>query len=253
MQDMDSDICLATKENETKQLRDSRDGRYYWVAKLKDGRCWMTQNLDLDLKKDEPLTGDSSDIHDSWTPNDTQMSASPSFSSAYSNLIASWDPAMGGTPTYCNDAGVAGKCKTSGNSTTSINDGHDAQGNYYSWGAATAGQAAGFDSNTTYPVRATQSICPRGWRLPTGGSDGEFHDLMNDMTGNIITISPYYFIYGGQVYENRLANAGGSGYYWSSIAYSVVGARYLSFSTNSVNPSDGQQRFRGNFVRCVAR
>lgn len=52
MQEMTSDICLVSFENETKQLIDTRDGKSYWVAKLKDGNCWMTQNLALDIALD---------------------------------------------------------------------------------------------------------------------------------------------------------------------------------------------------------
>lgn len=47
MQDMNPEICEHSSEGETTQLIDSRDGNKYWVAKLKDGRCWMTQNLAL--------------------------------------------------------------------------------------------------------------------------------------------------------------------------------------------------------------
>ncbi len=49
MQDMTSEICANTREHYTKQLIDVRDGNSYWVAKLKDGNCWMTQNLALDI------------------------------------------------------------------------------------------------------------------------------------------------------------------------------------------------------------
>ncbi len=45
MQQMSEEICTNTKENKTKQLIDIRDGKSYWVTKLKDGNCWMTQNL----------------------------------------------------------------------------------------------------------------------------------------------------------------------------------------------------------------
>ncbi len=53
MQDMTHDICENTKEHYTKQLIDTRDGKSYWVAKLKDGNCWMTQNLALDIALDD--------------------------------------------------------------------------------------------------------------------------------------------------------------------------------------------------------
>ena len=43
-------------------------GKYYWVAKLADGKCWMTQNLDLDLSTSKALTSADSDVASSWTP-----------------------------------------------------------------------------------------------------------------------------------------------------------------------------------------
>ena len=52
MQDMTSSICENTREGYTKQLIDIRDGKSYWVAKLKDGNCWMVQNLALDVDVD---------------------------------------------------------------------------------------------------------------------------------------------------------------------------------------------------------
>ncbi len=61
----------------SKQLRDVRDGKYYWVTKLADGKCWMTQNLDLDLTYDLAgadretgvlLTSETSDVGEDWIP-----------------------------------------------------------------------------------------------------------------------------------------------------------------------------------------
>lgn len=48
MQQMTAEICSNSAEHESKQLIDTRDNKSYWVAKLKDGNCWMTQNLDYD-------------------------------------------------------------------------------------------------------------------------------------------------------------------------------------------------------------
>ncbi len=97
MQDMTSAICEATPsaynhdtstvdrdspyylEPVTKQLYDIRDGNMYWVAKLADGNCWMTQNLALNLGErpvDAPasysryvktLTPGDSDVVSEWT------------------------------------------------------------------------------------------------------------------------------------------------------------------------------------------
>lgn len=48
MQEMTADVCAVSQEGDSKQLIDDRDGKKYWVTKLKDGQCWMTQNLDYD-------------------------------------------------------------------------------------------------------------------------------------------------------------------------------------------------------------
>lgn len=44
------------------QLKDSRDGKTYYIAKLKDGNVWMTQNLDLDLDNTRQYTHDDTDL-----------------------------------------------------------------------------------------------------------------------------------------------------------------------------------------------
>lgn len=72
MQDMTSDICKEADIHDTKQLIDSRDNKLYWVTKLKDGNCWMTQNLALDLNSTTlPLVAASSNLDtiSSWSPN----------------------------------------------------------------------------------------------------------------------------------------------------------------------------------------
>ena len=55
MQDMTEEICAAVPKkvsefeaNET-QLIDLRDNKIYFVSKLQDGKCWMTQNLNFSL------------------------------------------------------------------------------------------------------------------------------------------------------------------------------------------------------------
>ncbi len=65
MQDMTTDICRNTATEVTKQLVDTRDGNSYWVAKLKDGNCWMTQNLALNLTT-AGLKAADTDITTDW-------------------------------------------------------------------------------------------------------------------------------------------------------------------------------------------
>ena len=68
MQEMTPQICTDALENDTVRLQDTRDGKYYWVAKLPDNNCWMTQNLDLDLSTSKTLTPADTNIPRNWTP-----------------------------------------------------------------------------------------------------------------------------------------------------------------------------------------
>ena len=71
MQDMTWDICNNTSAvNTTKQLIDTRDGKSYYVTKLKDGNCWMTQNLDLDITT-AGLKAADTDLITDWTNKQT--------------------------------------------------------------------------------------------------------------------------------------------------------------------------------------
>ena len=47
MQEMTPSICANTEEGSSKALTDTRNGNSYIVAKLKDGHCWMTQDLSI--------------------------------------------------------------------------------------------------------------------------------------------------------------------------------------------------------------
>ena len=96
MQDMDATICSMTQtldEESQTQLIDIRDNKVYWVAKLRDGHCWMTQNLDLDITSGVALTSETTDLNVSgiapyiegyidnsgvisWTPQDWTSSGS---------------------------------------------------------------------------------------------------------------------------------------------------------------------------------
>lgn len=62
MQEMNAAICYNSEVDDSKMLEDIRDGKKYWVTKLADKNCWMTQNLDLDLKEGTTLTTSNSDV-----------------------------------------------------------------------------------------------------------------------------------------------------------------------------------------------
>ena len=67
MQDMNSTICSNTEvtgEGSQVQLIDVRDNNVYWVTKLDDGHCWMTQNLDLNIDANATYSSLDTDLTD---------------------------------------------------------------------------------------------------------------------------------------------------------------------------------------------
>jgi len=179
----------------------------------------MTQNLDFDLKENVALTPDSSDVLESWTPDaskgevtiaENNLSAEtwPNDNTA----IRSYDAGMyvytrPTTSEACNTNTTEGDitksvglgtqdCKDKGwvnvasmtpssdpNYGTGVTDNvynaHYLVGNYYNWGAATAGQAKDI---TTNGQNATQSVCPAGWQLPQAGRNDAGYPYNYDKT-----------------------------------------------------------------------
>lgn len=218
MQDMNSSICEAVTPNDSPgydeiQLVDDRDNKIYWVAKLKDGHCWMTQNLDLDLGvKDTALGIDTTVL----TSNDTDLNDS-SMSGAYkenyeynkNTEVITWRPAnttysyatASGTP-WKNNNDIAysadpGKWYWDGDDdTTACNyltnvcehfsqttdNTHLNVGNYYNWAAAIASddKSSLTTSTLSKPFNNPQnSICPKGWRLPIVSDSSNYSDDFN--------------------------------------------------------------------------
>ena len=279
MQDMTTEICNASTVGQTNRLTDTRDGKLYWVAKLADNQCWMTQNLDLDLKASEPLTSADSDISESrgsWTPTDTQDNTT-GFSSYYGTQsfdpgmyvynLANWNSCNYFTSTSCtnwtNVSNMSPMTEIRDESTDIVDtgsntyDAHYLAGNYYQWNTATAG-TGGSDVTTQYQD-AADSICPKGWKLPSHGNTNDtndFYGLTTDIdvtTGAILAKAPYYFIPAGYVRSGSLLSAGYYGLYWSSTARSSNYAYYLSFLSGDVYPSSSYFRYNGQSVRCLAR
>ena len=289
MQEMTSTICADAAENDTAQLTDTRDGKKYWVTKLKDGNCWMTQNLDLDLGvKDGDtdttvLTPADSDVSNNWTPPRTTEPAGTITSANTNTETYSWDLGMyvksdpDGYSDYCNQVANLSdsSCTSAGwtdvSSMTPMADGttnevistdnntynaHYLVGNRYQWNAATAGKG-----DTITNAEATDSICPKGWKLPTSNdtNKGSFYYLLEKYSLNsnynstTITQSPLYFNPSGYVRSGSLRYAGGYGGYWSSTAYSSTNYAYnLYFNSGYVDPSIYGYRYLGYSVRCLA-
>ena len=93
-----SAVLASMTEGTQYALKDKRDGKEYKIAKLADGKVWMTQNLDLDLDSSRTYTNEDTDL--GWnTQTNTYQTASwiPSRSTyaTATNNIHEW--CQGGT------------------------------------------------------------------------------------------------------------------------------------------------------------
>lgn len=114
MQEITSELCANTEEGYIKQLLDSRDNKSYWVAKMKDGNCWMTQNLALDITT-AGLKAADTDITADWNsssrykPVDTEYAIQLSGSRVYGNETRSWNLSGEGKNQWILGAPINGK------------------------------------------------------------------------------------------------------------------------------------------------
>ena len=288
MQEMTPELCASWEEGYTTRMVDSRDGKYYWVAKLADGNCWMTQNLDLDLTAGVELTPEDSDVSANWNPGATTFTSVSEGEGNSSNqtLVESWslgewvktDPdayngnssssqGYAGFSQYFTDvSGMTPMTEAINEGKTpaeniSVQDGqydaHFLVGNHYSFQAATAGSAPEGASGD-----APDSICPAGWQLPryTSSSNADYRNLLVEYGLNssnpdgALNTAPLYFVRSGYVGPSNhyLYNAGNYGYYWYGRAFNSSSGYNLDFDSTSVYPTSSSGRYYGASVRCIA-
>lgn len=295
MQSMTSAICNAvTIIGEASQIKliDKRDNNIYWVAKLEDGHCWMTQNLDLDLETTPAnvtaLTSENTDLTTYGSKNyDTSNGYACSNPSTTTNCTATnevitWTPERA---TIASD-NLSATTWTDNNSNPYSYDigfvvadgsdsyeGHKYAGNYYNWTAAIASNNSDAFTSSTFDNVANNpqnSICPKGWRLPTianntnfpgavAGSPNEFRRLNilynnnSESSTTGLMNSPLYFSRSGYVGGGSLNGISSSAGYWSSTVNNSSYAYRLSISGSSVDPEYFRYRYYGRSVRCVVR
>ena len=123
-------------------------------------------------------------------------------------------------------------------------------GAYYSFYTATAGW--GTDGVTT--GNSPTDICPRGWRLPTGNSSGEFKTLYDNYNSSELMQGAPNFKISGYVRDATLGELN-TGNYWSSSSDGEHLAFYLYLNSNSsiAGPSFLNDKYVGLHVRCIAK
>jgi uncharacterized protein (TIGR02145 family) len=136
--------CTGASYGATYTLIDDRDQKTYKVKYMPDGRYWMAQNLAFGNCNASSWKNDNSEAATTVTP-----------------TVAS---------------GYVGHCRTSTIS---------GAGYYYSFAAAMNNRKAYNGSSdvsfectgTGVSANACRGICPSGWHLPTGKTNGEFYTL----------------------------------------------------------------------------
>ena len=246
IQDMNRKQCSnlpiydGTNDSALRTLTDNRDGttRSYRIAKLADNKCWMLDNLKLGKTTGTTtLTPANTNIATNFTL--PQLITTGSISNDIPQAIG---PVPGDT----------------GNGATNY-------GYLYNWPAATAGE-----TQATMPAgsgNAQYSICPKNWKLPTGGGlVGDFADLDKAFGGtgqyaysgeaNIAkwqNTGPFKGVFSGRWFGS-FYDQGSYGYWWSSSTYLMYsnGAFDAGIGPGAVFPGDGNDvRYGGFGVRCL--
>ena len=271
MQDMTPEICANvptptdTIINTSTQLKDTRDGKVYWVSKLKDGKCWMTQNLDLNLSTSTTLTSANTDLNSTptWTPSQNTVTELADYEQKLSydpGDIYYYTSKSGADDTMYSSLSACVEAEHSMDECT-----HYHAGNYYNFSAATATNNIYSTMATPYQ-NATDSICPKGWRLPATYLSGakikgdvenlmEVYNIEKTTSGSVfVRNEPLFFVRSGMLTGGHTLNYFKSdGYYWSSTMHSVNEANIHGFSSGTVYSSVYLARPSGLSIRCVVR
>ena len=219
-------------------VTDSRDNEGYNIAKLADGKVWLLDNLRLGSTSSMTLTNA-----------DTNITASTyilpaSISSGFNSYTAA----------QINTASKATNATYSSNITSSsFNDNNTAKiGVYYNYYAATAGGIR--SSSNSSNASADRDICPKGWRMPTGGSSGEYQALYTAYSSNYVNFQTALRTpLPGEFLGSSALNQGAYGRFWSATRYDNTDMYHLYVSASGVSPQSHYGRYYGNSVRCVLK
>ncbi|MBR5046172.1 InlB B-repeat-containing protein [Candidatus Saccharibacteria bacterium] len=244
MQSFGSAQCNYMEFGEIIALTDTRNNDVYAVARLEDGNCWMIENLRLDPST---TTFTSSNTN---SPTADFITAAPN--SASSNTLCNGD-----NDTCINtirfNTNALNRNLTPAHNNNSIDRSWYSYGVMYNWYTASAGNGTYNTSNTN----VAGDICPVGWRLPTGGQNGEFVTL-NNLANNGSTNSdsgfvkfPDNFIYSGDFNYDTPGGRNSYGRYWSATPDGNLNAYRLGIISSNPTPAGSYKKWDAFAVRCI--
>ena len=260
-QELTKSMCNTVAISQNQTVKDVRDNNTYMIGKLKDGNCWMLDNLALDPT--DPIT--AANMNASNT-NATQEAIANLLNggsnttgwsnTAVADIDTSFLNAEGYIQPRINNASKDTLVTSYGPASA---NGQAKVGIYYNFCAASAStycyaKIDGVDVPDTI-IDAPQDICPANWRMPTGASTGEYLVLAqkygktatetDSLQYNLSTpLSGYY--------GNSASYQDSGGEWWSStygIRLSMNGL-YVN-PTNVITGDGGSERDLGLSMRCL--
>ena len=261
-QDLDMSICQTVAMEQNSTVKDVRDNYTYMIGRLKDGNCWMLDNLALDPT--DPTTAanmNASNTNATEEAINNLLNGGSSTTGWSNTAVANVTTGFSNSDSYIqpriNNASKNTLVTSYGPAST---NGQAKVGIYYNFCAASAStycyaQESGVDKPDTI-IDADQDICPANWRMPTGGDTGEYYKLGqkygNDATSNnSLQYNLSTPLSGGYGYGNSAYDQGIAGDWWSSTYGSNNLMYLLSVGPTYVIPNSLNDRNNGHSMRCL--
>jgi uncharacterized protein (TIGR02145 family) len=221
-------------------LTDTREGgndNTYKVKKMQDGRIWMVQDLKFGTCPPSTVSWNDdlseADTQTEPTVHDGYVGHCRSTTYIDAGFLYNWPAAMQSTKTY--------------------------------YGGSYRGCSGTVTGTSDKAPSTCQGICPKGWHVPTGNTDGEYLTLHNAMESYTDfecsgvacwnASSQWEGVLGGHCTYDGTPNGQGSyANYWSSTYYSSGYAYVLNFDSDHVHPGINyfnNDKDYGGPVRCV--
>ena len=262
MQDINSTnsatVLSALTTDATYQIKDNRDNETYCVGKLADGKLWLLDNLALDLTNSTVLSGmNENNTHASNTTLNYLKNGGGTTSDKYAITGAvNWTDSPTYASSYSNSDPLVNLTDKDVVPTDTMSQaGQYKVGGYYNYCAASAGSYCYGNgiSEGTSSGDATEDICPKGWRMPTGGSSGEYQALYNNASYNTYANyrSALRLPISGYIRSGSVIDRGIYSDWWSSRRDTNYGMSTPYADTSNIYPVGSSGRFHGYSVRCI--
>lgn len=254
--------CSSMQNGEITALTDTRDGNTYTVVKIVGinsdlNNCLFTENLRLNLS-DTSVTINKSNTNHPTAEFVNKISGHPEQSDEnfvegkVEDIIFNTNNINRNLPSsYNNDETVSSDMRS-----------WFSYGVYYNFLTATAGNGKySADSTITFDG----DLCPNGWKIPTGNSNGEYSELDIAIGGtgdteetvaasNRWRKAPYNYVFSGFMYSSAVYQRGEYGGYHTSTNRDGYTFNDLGLYQSSLFPgTDGDYKYGGFTVRCMTK